>query len=30
VGQSAGFVTRTGDPADERRVLVDLTPQPCL
>ena len=24
--QGAGFVTRTRDPADERRVLVDLTP----
>jgi DNA-binding MarR family transcriptional regulator len=24
--ESAGFVTRTRDPADERRVLVDLTP----
>ena len=23
----AGFVTRTRDPADERRVLVDLTPR---
>jgi MarR family transcriptional regulator, organic hydroperoxide resistance regulator len=25
--EAAGFVTRTRDPADERRVLVDLTPQ---
>jgi DNA-binding MarR family transcriptional regulator len=25
--ESAGFVTRTRDPADERRVLVDLTPR---
>jgi DNA-binding MarR family transcriptional regulator len=24
--EGAGFVTRTRDPADERRVLVDLTP----
>ena len=25
--EAAGFVTRTRDPADERRVMVDLTPQ---
>lgn len=25
--ESAGFVTRTRDPDDERRVLVDLTPR---
>jgi DNA-binding MarR family transcriptional regulator len=25
--EAAGFVTRTRDPADERRVLVDLTPR---
>jgi DNA-binding MarR family transcriptional regulator len=25
--EGAGFVTRTRDPADERRVLVDLTPR---
>ena len=25
--ESAGFVTRTRDPEDERRVIVDLTPQ---
>ena len=25
--ESAGFVTRTRDPADERRVMVDLTPR---
>jgi MarR family transcriptional regulator, organic hydroperoxide resistance regulator len=25
--ESAGFVTRTRDPSDERRVLVDLTPR---
>lgn len=25
--ESAGFVTRTRDPNDERRVLVDLTPR---
>jgi MarR family transcriptional regulator, organic hydroperoxide resistance regulator len=27
--ESAGFVTRTRDVADERRVLVDLTPRAC-
>jgi MarR family transcriptional regulator, organic hydroperoxide resistance regulator len=27
--EGAGFVTRTRDPADERRVLVDLTPRSC-
>ena len=25
--EAAGFVTRTRDPADERRVMVDLTPR---
>ena len=27
--ESAGMVTRTRDPADERRVLVNLTPSGC-